>query len=190
MTTRDGGERDDVDARFAEIVERWEEPPSWADAPPPPAGRAGGPDDGVPGAPRETGITPPGDVADDPTVGGPTDADTDGLPSGDAPPVRAGGFDDPVPWRTYSPPEDPDDETFTPPPPEPLPAFFTDWPFYLALCGLVLGPVGLVLLVVFAPTERHLMWGAAALTIAGFVTLVLRQPHDRDPDDTDDGARV
>lgn len=218
MTTDDGRGREDIDARFADIVAHWDDPPKEAredDTAPEEQPRRTGPGTPLDPAPGGLAVAPRPEEGPEPSVGGPV-PDRDPSPGhapgrssdltsgrglgvgpagpyagGDAhAPRRAEGFDEPVPWRQHVPPEDPDDETFTPPPPQPLPAFLGDWPFYLALGGLVLGPLLLVLLVMFAPTERHLMWVAAALTIAGFLTLVMRQPHDRDPDDTDDGARV
>jgi len=261
MTRNDPGGRDDIDARFADIVAHWDDPPPEATEDDgaletPPVDRAGGATaggDGPDGEPaddrphrvddlatghgadtpttpehgrgvdfpdprrdvedsgRGHGVNPPpgrhpghtfpgagvfgtsGASGASGTSGtsGPARPDwtADAEAAPDARPDSRSSTGDASGWRVHVPPED-EEETFVPPPPQPLPAVLTDWPFYLALGGLVLGPLALVLLVMLAPTERHLMWVAAGLTMAGFVTLVLRQPLDRDPDDTDDGARV
>ncbi len=81
-----------------------------------------------------------------------------------------------------------EDEGFTPAPPAPLPPL-SDRLFWCALAGLVLGPLGLLWLVL---TRSGGFWSTAlviSLTIGGFTALVLRQPTDRG-DDPDNGARV
>lgn len=164
------GEPDDVDARFADIVSRWDDAPDEARPDPEPP------------------VVPVDDArahtAPDPW-GGP---ETEGAPPGAPEPAPL--FGSPVPWRVHEVPEDLEDEGYEPPPPAPLPSPLHDWPFYLALVGLVGGPLWLVALAIFAPTEHSLMWMAGLLAAAGFVTLVVRQPRERDVDDDDDGARV
>lgn len=148
MSTNADDERDDIDTRFAEIVSRWDDPPS--EAHPSPTGRGGAPF-------------------------------FDAAPPPDAP-------EPPLVPESAVEPED-DEEGFDPPPVSPLPSPASDWPFYLALGGLVLGPLWLIWLVVASPTERSLMWLAGGLTVVGFITVVARQPRDRDPDEGD-GAQV
>jgi len=166
MSTRGAG-RDDDDARFADIVARWDDPPPEViDRPAPSPSR------------REPRPEPVVEPLDEPVAERVVEQ---------APEPRT--FEEPTPWRLHEPPED-EDEGFEPSPPRPLPSFYDDWPFYLALVGLVGGPLWLVFLAVFASTEHTKMLMAGVLTVAGFVTLVLRQPRERDVDDDDDGARV
>ena len=89
--------------------------------------------------------------------------------------------------RSYEPPEDPDDDHFVPPPTPPLPA--GDLHYWAIVVGLVAGPL-LVVLSAVIPL-LNIAWAAVgtAMTVAGFVLLVLRQPRDRRGDD-DWGARV
>ncbi|WP_052466753.1 hypothetical protein [Mobilicoccus massiliensis] len=206
-TSPGGGERDDIDALFADIVARWDDPPDEA--------RAGASTE-RPAPPLDPASPRPRDPAagHDPSSADASSADSppvsDVFPASDVSPTSeasptsdvsptsgATPAHEPMPqpaetaaWRQHVPPEDDDEEGFVPPPPSPLPPVLTDWSFYLALVGLVGGPLWLLYLVFVTPTEHRQMWAAGALTIAGFVTLVLRQPHDRDPDDDDDGARV
>ncbi len=91
-------------------------------------------------------------------------------------------------WRVHIPPDDPDDEKFTPPPPAPLPR--NDLGFWTGVLGLTLGPIWLIYLALADPAGNRLWkWLAGAMIVAGFVALILRLPSQRtDPDD--DGARV
>jgi hypothetical protein len=104
-------------------------------------------------------------------------------------------------WRgaTTAPPSDgdktstttPDDEDhFEPGPTAPLPPQ-EDLHFWGIVVGLVAGPLLLLWLVIVRPDVSG-WWtlGALALTVGGFVLLVLRQPSSRDEDDPDNGARV
>ena len=83
-----------------------------------------------------------------------------------------------------------DDEHFEPGPTAPLPPQ-EDLHFWGIVVGLVAGPLILLWLVIFRPDVSD-WWvlGALTLTVGGFVLLVLRQPHSRDEDDPDNGARV
>ncbi len=82
-----------------------------------------------------------------------------------------------------------EDEHFIPPPPRPLPPQ-EDLHFWGILAGLVGGPALLLWLVLIRPdVARWWTWLALALTIGGFVLLVMRQPRDRSQDD-DHGAVV
>jgi hypothetical protein len=188
------GERD-VDAEFADIIAHWDEVESLPDAP------AGG--------------TAAGPVGAEPTaadLGGPDAASLrpgsrEDLPVRPAPnpvnPPPVGPF---VVWRGAEQPppsveapdveEHPqelvadDDDHFEPGPTAPLPPQ-EDLQFWGIIVGLVAGPLMLLWLVIFRPQVSD-WWtlAALALTIGGFVLLVLRQPHSRDEDDPDNGARV
>lgn len=82
-----------------------------------------------------------------------------------------------------------DAEDFVPPDPEPIDS--GDPATVVMLGCLVLGPLWLLYLLFFDRTAATLWWSAAlALTCAGFVMAVARQPKTRDEDDDDDGARV
>lgn len=86
--------------------------------------------------------------------------------------------------RSYEPPEE--EDHFVPPRPAPLPA--GDLHFWAILVGLVLGPLLVFVSAVVPVLDRAWTFVGAALTIAGFVLLVLRQPRHRRDDDW--GARV
>ncbi len=218
MAERQHPDERDVDAIFESIVARWEdEAPDpqggsrAGDAAEPdedPGQRDMGEPDEDPGQ-QEAAEPPP----EDDDEGGPpparrsatnppwrvpstdTDAETGATPS---PFAHA----DSVPWRvdpTHSvadllgqqdhPGDADDDEGFTPPPTRPLPPF-SDRLFWGALVGLVLGPLGLVWMLLLHPGAGFLTKTVVfGLTIGGFACLVLRQPTDRG-DDPDDGARV
>jgi hypothetical protein len=183
----------DVDAQFADIVAHWDDVPSLPDRAPT-AGKlddAAGPEGGEPaepyaGGPRP-GVNPPLRPSPDPT---------------NPPPVRP--F---VVWRGADPAQDSphgvddapapaeladvdDDEHFVPGPTAPLPPQ-EDIQFWGIVVGLVAGPLLLLWLVLFRPAVSG-WWTLAALglTVGGFVLLVLRQPHSRDDDSPDNGARV
>jgi hypothetical protein len=83
-----------------------------------------------------------------------------------------------------------DDEHFQPGPVQPLPPQ-EDLQFWGIIVGLVGGPLLLLWLVLFRPNVSD-WWtfGALVLTVGGFVLLVMRQPHTRDDNDPDNGARV
>lgn len=193
----------DVDAQFADIVAHWDEvapdpQTHQARQAPAPEEAGTGPDrgseggtDGEGGTDRDT--TPPesrSSVNPSPLNPSPVEPVT--------PPPMLGGI--PV-WRgaTTTPPSDgdktskatPDDEDhFEPGPTAPLPPQ-EDLHFWGIVVGLVAGPLLLLWLVIVRPDVSG-WWtlGALALTVGGFVLLVLRQPSSRDEDDPDNGARV
>ncbi|GAA1895530.1 hypothetical protein [Lapillicoccus jejuensis] len=110
-------------------------------------------------------------------------------PDGDE--SRAGSTSGPRPgtaWRAHVPVEDPADEHYVPPPPQPLPSS-EDKHFWLMMLGLVGGPLLFLWLILF-DRDGNGWWmvGAIGMTVAGFVLLVLRQPFERDEDD--DGVRL
>jgi hypothetical protein len=180
----------DVDAQFADIVAHWDEVESLPDAPELPDSPELPDAPAVPDSPKVTereGVNPPLVRRPSPT---------------NPPPV--GPF---VVWRGAQPEpvpsEEPqevtapaelsdleDDEHFQPGPTAPLPPQ-EDIQFWGIIVGLVAGPLLLLWLVLFRPSVSS-WWtvGALALTIGGFILLVLRQPHERDEDDPDNGARV
>ncbi|GMA39813.1 hypothetical protein [Mobilicoccus caccae] len=197
MSTTGGDERDDIDAQFADIIARWDDPPQEALDPPAPTSEERSVDRSDSDADARAERSAPDDAPDTPET--PETPEISAPPPDRADPVDRGApntlsassqLGEPVPFRRHEMPEDDEEKGYEPPPPRPLPAFFDDWPFYLALVGLVGGPLWLVYLALFDSTERSLMWAAGGLTLAGFATLVLRQPKDRDIDDDDDGARV
>lgn len=193
MAERHHPEDRDVDAIFESIVARWDEPPGE------------GPDGSAPPRRQSTG-----DVRLPPPAGrrGPGQSTGDvnvPMPGRGGPPTPERNEDEPepVPWRTDPTNsvadallgdddgflgEGDDEEGFTPPPPAPLPPL-GDRLFWGAVAGLVLGPLGLLWILLtrsggFWPTTISI-----ALIIGGFTCLVLRQPTDRGYD-PDNGARV
>lgn len=182
----------DVDAEFADIIARWDEVQALPDTPRDPAGTT---TDLEPGA--------------DPTAPGEASS---GLSPGVNPPLRSNTNPPPtrpfVVWRGAELPEpepgeeapDPvelrdlsdldDEEHFEPGPTAPLPPQ-EDLQFWGIIVGLVAGPLVLLWLVLFRPdVSDWWTFGALGLTVMGFVLLVMRQPHARDEDDPDNGARV
>lgn len=85
--------------------------------------------------------------------------------------------------------EDEDDEGFVPPevvlPPQ------EDLHYWGVVAGFAATPLLLLYVVVVQPFHKT-WWLFAALAsfIGAFVLLILRQPRHRDPEDTDNGARV
>lgn len=80
-----------------------------------------------------------------------------------------------------------DEDHFEPPEPRPLPPQ-EDLHFWGIIVGLVGGPLLLLWLVLFRPdVAGWWMWLAIAMSLGGFVLLVLRGPSD---DDHDNGAVV
>ena len=105
-------------------------------------------------------------------------------------------------WRGATPPPDAgeeearagaeldDEDHFEPGPTAPLPPQ-EDLHFWGIVVGLVAGPLLLLWLVIFRPdVSDWWLLAALGLIVGGFVLLVLRQPHSRDEDDPDNGARV
>lgn len=202
----------DVDAEFADIIARWDEVESLPDAPDAPAvsdlpDALEGLGDADPSAAGGTspGGTSPGGTSPDGTSPGAT-------ATGVNPPLRSSTNPPPtrpfVVWRGAEVPEpaaaaddspdpvelrdlsDLDDDHFEPGPTAPLPPQ-EDLQFWGIIVGLVAGPLLLLWLVLFRPDVSD-WWtiGALGLTVMGFVLLVMRQPHARDGDDPDNGARV
>jgi hypothetical protein len=190
-----------VDAQFADIVAHWDDvaplPDRGPDAPQtndvPTEGSLGvvpGVLDDAPRSEPEPGEAPPparpSGVNPSPVVGsipvwrGATGA----APGADA----VDGTD--ARERPGASSADDDDEHFEPGPTAPLPPQ-EDIHFWGIVVGLVGGPLLLLWLVIFRPDVSD-WWvlGALGLTVMGFVLLVLRQPHSRDEDDPDNGARV
>ncbi len=158
----------DVDAQFADIVARWDDVQSLPDKPQ---------DAGVnPALEPGTGINPPPTRpfvvwrgAEQPPAPGPDEPE-------ETPPAELVDHDG--------------EEHFEPGPTAPLPPQ-EDVQFWGIVVGLVVGPVVLLWLVMFHPDVSN-WWtlGALAMTVGGFVLLVMRQPRDRDESDPDNGARV
>jgi hypothetical protein len=185
----------DVDAQFADIIAHWDDvaplPERGPDAPQtnePPAGPVSLEDlddvddaprsvpgqGDVPPAVRPSGVNPSPLADSIPVWRGATSGAGVGRPAADA---SVSGADD-------------EDEHFQPGPTAPLPPQ-EDIHFWGIVVGLVAGPLLLLWLVIFRPDVSD-WWVIASLglTVMGFVLLVLRQPHARDEDDPDDGARV
>ncbi|MTB72877.1 hypothetical protein GGG17_13060 [Arsenicicoccus sp. MKL-02] len=175
-------EPDDINARFEEIVARWDdEDGSTSDDLPgegrPGQGAAAGPahaPESVPpppptGTPQQRRALDPRLVYRDPASG------------------LSMGTD----HRSWSPPVDPDDpdDRYVPPPPAPMPSWRSDPVWWAILVGLCAGPLVLLLLVLTGhTTPRIYLWLAGLATVAAFAGLVLRLPSTHDEDD--DGARV
>jgi hypothetical protein len=172
----------DVDAQFADIVAHWDDDEVTLP----------GPDESAPPPPRGT-VNPPLLPNLNPPL----------RPADEQPPPLERPF---VVWRGATPTAGPgdrdqdpgpaelafsdDDDHFEPGPTAPLPPQ-EDVQFWGIIVGLVAGPLLLLWLVVFRPdVSGWWTFAALALTLTGFVLLVLRQPHRRDEDDPDNGARV
>lgn len=178
------------DSLFTDIVAHWDQAVS---AIPDEERTAAGPQverPNSPGGPATQDPTPPAGRAtgrharqDPAEPGRRTDRDQpEGVATPDAPASSAASG-----WRSYEVAEDPDDEHFVPPPPQPLPSH--DPTFYGALLGLVAGPLLLLYLVLFDRTVGRFWIGLSILLIlGGFALLVIRQPRRRSGDD--DGARL
>ncbi|MGB8385044.1 MAG: hypothetical protein WCG47_28030 [Dermatophilaceae bacterium] len=91
------------------------------------------------------------------------------------------------PWRSYVPDEEPD-EHFEPPEPQLPPAH--DATYWLAVVGMVAGPLLVLWAVVFSgnPDPGWLIVAGLLLLGFGFGLLVMRGSGERDPGD--DGSRV
>ena len=170
-----------IDAAFAEIVAGWNlevDPhrPGSPAAPGPPSTPSDGPPE-PPDPSERSGRNGPSDRpgAAEPAV----------RPSAPpAPPFAVA----PEGWRVHVPPEDDErtDDDFEPPDP-PLPR--GEWRFWVAVLGLVLGPVVLIAWALTGPHSTSLPYVLAGVaTIAGFVALMSGLPEQHDEDD--DGARV
>ena len=176
-TERGGAEQPDVDARFADIIARWDE------ASPTRAGQGADPaaDQPTP-APEQEYAAPVASAAPDPAAAART------PPTAPGPQEPAAVGDAERPHRGEADDADEDDH-FVPPPPAPLPA--GDLQFWAILVGLVGGPLLLLYQMVFVRDGRS-WWllAAVAMMAAGFGLLVSRLPARRDEDDDDTGARV
>ena len=152
----------DVDAQFADIVAHWDEVQS------------------LPDKPHHSGVNPP------PTrpfvVWRGAELEPEPSAEEEAPEAPA-----PAPAELVDLDEE---EHFEPLPTAPLPPQ-EDVQFWGIVVGLVVGPLVLLWIVLFRPDVSG-WWtlGALAMTIGGFVLLVMRQPRDRDENDPDNGARV
>ena len=161
----------DVDAQFADIVAHWDDVESLPDSPE---------------VAERGAVNPPlvpGPSPTNPPPVGPFVVWRAAVP--DAEPAQEPQAADPVELTDSD-----DEEHFEPGPTAPLPPQ-DDLQFWGIIVGLVAGPLLLLWLVLFRPAVSG-WWsiGALALTIGGFVLLVLRQPHSRDDTDPDNGARV
>jgi hypothetical protein len=205
----------DVDAEFAEIIARWDEVASL----PEPVGAdteaaaepTHGPRDPAPpdSAATDSAATDSGSAASDDRADLDDRAAPPGRPVTNPSPLRPSPTNPPptrpfVVWRgaeqapasddtgTFDPLEllEDEDDHFVPGPTAPLPPQ-EDLSFWGIIAGLVGGPLLLLWLVLFRPDVSG-WWtlGALGMTAGGFVLLVLRQPHSRDEDDPDNGARV
>ena len=184
----------DVDAQFADIVAHWDDVAAPPEAQPPGYAAPTRPEGTAPTPPASEPAEQPGDDPKDQPGSQPTD-----LGLGINPPPEI-GF---VVWRGSSAPagheddthdelvdSEDDEEHFHPGPTAPLPPQ-EDLQFWGIIVGLVAGPLLLLWLVIFHPAVSG-WWtlGALGLSIGGFVLLVMRQPHSRDEDDPDNGARI
>jgi hypothetical protein len=182
----------DVDAQFADIVAHWDDvvvgdETGYAAGP--------GPDAGAP--PTRPAVNPPLRPAPNPVNPPFQPRQEPSEPPLERPfvvwrgalPSAGDDADDASPSELAFL-DDGDDEHFEPGPTAPLPPQ-EDLQFWGIIVGLVAGPLLLLWLVIFRPDVSE-WWtvGALGLTVAGFVLLVLRQPHARDEDDPDNGARV
>jgi len=171
----------DVDAQFADIIAHWDDVAPDADP-------------GYAGESRP-GVNPPLRPATNPTNPPPTRPFVVWRGAEQGPPHRDSEATPDDASRADAPGPDEladldDEEHFVPGPTAPLPPQ-EDLSFWGIVVGLVAGPLLLLWLVLFRPDVSG-WWTLAALglTVGGFVLLVLRQPHSRDEDDPDNGARV
>ncbi|MDO5711021.1 MAG: hypothetical protein Q4P32_04680 [Micrococcales bacterium] len=186
----------DYEARFADIVARWEtDSPSGQDhsAAESPRAHPMDPPSGTETehAPSDDGAAPsqspaPGSTPHD-ADGRSTPHDADGGAGG----RNAGDGLGPqnTPWRQHIPPPEPD-EDFVPPRPAPLPR--NDLGFWGAMLGLIVGPLWLIYLVVTDPHGSRLPIGLSlAMTVGGFALVVARLPRRaRSSDESDDDGAV
>jgi hypothetical protein len=198
----------DVDAQFADIIAHWDDvaplPERGPEAPqtnePPSAdlttdladdGTAAPPSPGLPdevagdsGAASRSGVVNPSPL--NPAINPPPSLGSIPVWRGAMPPPDAGEAEDTVGGAE---PFD-DEDHFEPGPVAPLPPQ-EDLHFWGIVVGLVAGPLLLLWLVIFRPdVSDWWLLAALGLIVGGFVLLVLRQPHSRDEDDPDNGARV
>lgn len=187
-------DRHGADEDPAPGVNRWHPRPAGPAAASPPA-RPPGPT-GPPGTGPQDEPKTDEPKTDEPLGDGPRDDGSDDAGPGERQPVA-----DPLArldpqWRMPTSERSFDelldaeeDEGFTPgpvalPPPE-------DVHYWGALLGLIGGPLVILYVAIAEPFYRGWwLFGGLALTVAGFLLLVMRMPAHRDPEDDDDGARV
>lgn len=193
----------DVDAEFADIIARWDEVATLPDTTGASGPGAGGDTDREPASESRTGDDTTDGSSPDGSGARATGVNPPLQPRINPPPTRPfvvwRGAEQPDPAEAEQAPDpvelrdlrdEDDDEHFEPGPTAPLPPQ-EDLQFWGIIVGLVAGPLVLLWLVLFRPNVSD-WWtlGALALTIMGFVLLVMRQPHERTEDDPDNGARV
>ena len=197
----DSGRAGDVDKAFAEIMARWGETAhrDGRDEPADP-GEPVRPDE--PGEPEE--LDEPGELGGIDEAGRPDEpgrshdpAEPGAAPAPERPAARRPrsveevfGRDADTGWRVHTPPEE-DDGDFVPP--RPIPPSSRDVTFWLAVAGIVGGPLWIIYLAVAAPYSSRLwLMLAVAATLGGFALMVMRLPARKDPeeDDGDNGAVV
>jgi hypothetical protein len=175
----------ELDAEFERIISGWDEdipdPHPQVDPPRGDAGSDANPTDTAPAAPTQEEGSPPG-----------PDAASGGMTLSIAPTTSHV-------WRAVPAPADdvdevldeadPDDAHFEPPAITDLPKAEDDPMYWAIVVGLGGGPLLLFYLLIF-DREGSGWWVvlALAMTVVGFVLLVLRGGTERDP--FDDGTRV
>ena len=180
----------DVDAEFADIIARWDEVATLPDSEP--SGTAIADGTTTPVVEERTdpearpSATNPSPLQPSPTNPPPTRPFVVWRGAEQNPAVDATAGDVPEPMDLA----DDEDDHFVPGPTAPLPPQ-EDLSFWGIVAGLVGGPLLLLWLVLLRPDVSG-WWtlGALGMIVGGFVLLVLRQPHSRDADDPDNGARV
>ena len=195
MAAEGAGHDPGVDEEFARIVAGWDDvaptsgsahlPPAQG-MPAPPESERDGDASSVETTPAvEHPPPPPADLGapeppPDDTAGPAVEADADAAPDEPAYlPERDA-------WRGYEPNEP--DEHFEPPEPDLPPAH--DATYWLAVVGMVAGPLLVLWAVVFSgnPDPGWLIVAGLLLLGFGFGLLVMRGSGERDPDD--DGSRL
>lgn len=190
----------DVDAEFADIIARWDEVETLPD---PEHLEAATTDGTTTPVVEDLADTEGNPSATNPSATNPSATNPSPLqPSPTNPPptrpfvVWRGADQNPAAQATSGEVAEPvelfedEDDHFVPGPLAPLPPQ-EDLSFWGIVVGLVAGPLLLLWLVLFRPDVSG-WWTLSALgmIVGGFVLLVMRQPHDRDADDPDNGARV
>jgi hypothetical protein len=112
------------------------------------------------------------------------------LPDNQPPALPLPGHPDVIPtpqvWRAHEV-DDEYEEHFEPPPVAPLPV--GDLQFWAIIAGMGGGPLMLLYLVLFdRDAGSNWILASIALSVVGFVLLILRLPREREEDD--DGARL
>lgn len=196
MATEGPGHEPDVDEEFARIVAGWDDvaPTSGSAHLPPAEGMPDSRDSGSEGDAAGTETTAPVERTSSPArdLGVPEPpGEVESRPATEPKPEPP--TDDPAypqqrhVWRAY-PPEDDTDEHFEPPEPQLPPAH--DATYWLAVVGMVAGPLLVLWAVVFSgnPDPGWLIVAGLLLLGFGFGLLIMRGSGERDPDD--DGSRL